>query len=103
MTEEGCPPLGCEEAAAIGQVMSEERRVLGAEFQTALVLLQSRLLPPPSFSSHVMADGDESAKLWRVNRTIHELVKDRVSKFTTSVRMHGLIFPKWPGIPSCRR
>ncbi|TCD63576.1 DNA-directed RNA polymerases II 24 kDa polypeptide (RNA polymerase II subunit 5) [Steccherinum ochraceum] len=24
-----------------------------------------------------MADGDESAKLWRVNRTIHELVKDR--------------------------
>ncbi|KAF5392279.1 hypothetical protein D9757_001489 [Collybiopsis confluens] len=24
-----------------------------------------------------MADGDESAKLWKVNRTIHELVKDR--------------------------
>lgn len=26
-----------------------------------------------------MADQDESAKLWKVNRTIHELVKDRVS------------------------
>src|ERR1700730_7842483 len=26
-----------------------------------------------------MAEGDESAKLWKVNRTIHELVKDRVS------------------------
>jgi hypothetical protein len=29
------------------------------------------------FSS--MADVDETAKLWKVNRTIHELVKDRVS------------------------
>lgn len=26
-----------------------------------------------------MSDVDESAKLWKVNRTIHELVKDRVS------------------------
>lgn len=26
-----------------------------------------------------MADQDECAKLWKVNRTIHELVKDRVS------------------------
>lgn len=26
-----------------------------------------------------MGDVDESAKLWKVNRTIHELVKDRVS------------------------
>lgn len=26
-----------------------------------------------------MAEGDESAKLWKVNRTIHELVRDRVS------------------------
>jgi hypothetical protein len=26
----------------------------------------------------VMGDVDESAKLWKVNRTIHELVKDRV-------------------------
>ncbi|KAG6850708.1 hypothetical protein H0H93_009866 [Arthromyces matolae] len=24
-----------------------------------------------------MSDADESAKLWKVNRTIHELVKDR--------------------------
>jgi hypothetical protein len=23
-------------------------------------------------------EGDETAKLWKVNRTIHELVKDRV-------------------------
>lgn len=28
-----------------------------------------------------MAEGDESAKLWKVNRTIHELVKDRVSLY----------------------
>lgn len=26
------------------------------------------------------ADQDESAKLWKVNRTIHELVKDRVCR-----------------------
>lgn len=26
-----------------------------------------------------MGDVDETAKLWKVNRTIHELVKDRVS------------------------
>jgi hypothetical protein len=26
-----------------------------------------------------MAEGDESARLWKVNRTIHELVRDRVS------------------------
>lgn len=29
--------------------------------------------------SFLMGDGDETAKLWKVNRTIHELVKDRVS------------------------
>ncbi len=27
-----------------------------------------------------MADGDDSAALWKVNRTIHELVKDRVQQ-----------------------
>ena len=32
-----------------------------------------------SFEQGNMAEGDESAKLWKVNRTIHELVKDRVS------------------------
>lgn len=26
-----------------------------------------------------MGDVDETAKLWKVNRTVHELVKDRVS------------------------
>ncbi len=25
----------------------------------------------------IMSDGDDSAALWKVNRTIHELVKDR--------------------------
>jgi hypothetical protein len=29
-------------------------------------------------SWNAMAEGDESAKLWKVNRTIHELVRDRV-------------------------
>ena len=27
-----------------------------------------------------MSDGDDSAALWKVNRTIHELVKDRVQQ-----------------------
>ena len=27
-----------------------------------------------------MSDGDDSAALWKVNRTIHELVKDRVQR-----------------------
>lgn len=35
--------------------------------------------PPDLLSDVNMAEGDESAKLWKVNRTIHELVKDRVS------------------------
>ncbi len=28
-----------------------------------------------------MSDGDDSAALWKVNRTIHELVKDRVHQY----------------------
>jgi hypothetical protein len=28
----------------------------------------------------IMSDGDDSAALWKVNRTIHELVKDRVQQ-----------------------
>jgi len=31
------------------------------------------------FRTSFMGDVDETAKLWKVNRTIHELVKDRVS------------------------
>ena len=31
-----------------------------------------------SACTHTMAEQDECAKLWKVNRTIHELVKDRV-------------------------
>lgn len=34
-----------------------------------------------------MADQDETAKLWKVNRTIHELVKDRVSSLE-KLRIH---------------
>jgi hypothetical protein len=30
------------------------------------------------FALLIMSDGDDSAGLWKVNRTIHELVKDRV-------------------------
>lgn len=30
-------------------------------------------------------NGDESAKLWKVNRTIHELVNDRVSPYSALV------------------
>jgi hypothetical protein len=29
----------------------------------------------------IMADGDDTATLWKVNRTIHEMVKDRVRCF----------------------
>jgi hypothetical protein len=32
----------------------------------------------PAFVLFAMSDGDDSAALWKVNRTIHELVKDRV-------------------------
>ena len=31
-----------------------------------------------AFALPIMSDGDDSAALWKVNRTIHELVKDRV-------------------------
>ena len=40
-----------------------------------------------------MGDTDETAKLWKVNRTIHELVKDRVSSGepTSNFAIHDLI------------
>lgn len=38
-----------------------------------------KFLPPPTY----MADDDrEVARLWRINRTIHELVQDRVRLHT---------------------
>jgi hypothetical protein len=33
-----------------------------------------------AFTLPIMSDGDDSAALWKVNRTIHELVKDRVQQ-----------------------
>lgn len=33
-----------------------------------------------AFPLLIMSDGDDSAALWKVNRTIHELVKDRVQQ-----------------------
>ena len=35
-----------------------------------------------------MSDQDESARLWKVNRTIHELVKDRVRPPPPPARTH---------------
>jgi hypothetical protein len=37
-----------------------------------------------------MGDVDEAARMWKVNRTIHELVKDRVSYLIRSMQ-HTLI------------
>jgi hypothetical protein len=39
--------------------------------------LQIALFPFPLL---IMSDSDDSAALWKVNRTIHELVKDRVQQ-----------------------
>jgi hypothetical protein len=36
-------------------------------------------VPTLFYALHFMSDVDETAKLWKVNRTIHELVRDRVS------------------------
>ncbi len=38
-----------------------------------------------------MGDVDETAKLWKVNRTVHELVKDRVSSDFGQSDIHNLI------------
>lgn len=38
-----------------------------------------------------MGDVDETAKLWKVNRTVHELVKDRVSNHCEQPGIHNLI------------
>lgn len=43
-----------------------------------------------------MAEGDESAKLWKVNRTIHELVKDRVSTGYDSRRDLSVLTVRFP-------
>ena len=45
-----------------------------------------------------MSDSDESAKLWKVNRTIHELVQDRVRVFplvTRLARTHAFRTHDW--------
>lgn len=60
---------------------------------------------PPTQESRrwsTMAD-EESARLWQVNRTIHELVKDRVS--TQQIQNFKLVNSSLcsPGIPSLGR
>jgi hypothetical protein len=58
-------------------------------FEGAIVLEEWRVLfatrPPSGVTNRAlplftMSDGDDSAALWKVNRTIHELVKDRVQQ-----------------------
>lgn len=46
-------------------------------------------------------NGDESAKLWKVNRTIHELVNDRVSTILY-LDFIQLALKLVPGFPSFR-
>ena len=43
-----------------------------------IVLLHLSLITCADLRATMSAEQDESAKLWKVNRTIHELVKDRV-------------------------
>ena len=54
-------------------------------------------------SLDAMSDSDESAKLWKVNRTIHELVKDRVSAQMMAYGVTGPSAGGIAGIPSLRR
>ena len=44
---------------------------------------------------------DETAKLWKVNRTIHELVKDRVRDYGRS-RLGAFLTLHGEGLPSLR-
>ena len=37
----------------------------------------------------IIGGADEAARLWRVNRTIHELVKDRVSEQRSSLKVRN--------------
>ena len=39
---------------------------------------------------YIMGDVDEAARMWKVNRTIHELVRDRVS-YSICFMQHTLI------------
>jgi len=47
-----------------------------------------------------MSDADETAKLWKVNRTIHELVRDRVC---SSLRFSSAQPTSISGFPGVRR
>lgn len=56
----------------------------------------------PTF--YKMSEQDETARLWKVNRTIHELVKDRVSIWSAQLEHHSEPLNEPPsGIPSVRR
>jgi hypothetical protein len=56
-----------EGLAALSVPLSATRSFWGGVRNRAFLLL-------------IMSDGDDSAALWKVNRTIHELVKDRVQQ-----------------------
>ena len=50
-----------------------------------------------------LGDQEEAAKLWKVNRTIHELVKDRVSAQMMAYGVTGPSAGGIAGIPSLGR
>ena len=86
------PSVGCVEPLlvlvdAVAAAMADESEVASRGVLNALLVndfvyrrLKTSTSATPTLLSQ-MADQDETARLWKVNRTIHELVKDRVSIF----------------------
>ena len=67
----------------------------GSESAQALALLLTRTFITSVSLTRVpqkMAEQDEIAKLWKVSRTIHELVRDRVSQVPRISRVCVQIF-----------
>lgn len=63
-----------------GMVESDRTRLRAGVCEISRVLSRSCRTSLASATTMASAgDQEESAKLWKVNRTIHELVKDRVS------------------------
>jgi len=59
------------------EVCMEDRSLNGKEF--------TRIITNKRKVATTMGDVDETAKLWKVNRTIHELVRDRVCLFLSLI------------------
>jgi hypothetical protein len=64
----------------LATVLAEVRKTGGKRYSRNVIVNFAAFVWASTIPAFLtMSEQDESSKLWKVNRTIHELVKDRVS------------------------